>query len=611
MQAKLKPLLTRIGLWYAIPLVFLSIYTYRFNNSAQAALLHLYIISLTFGLAAIAKITIKKCVRNVKISAVLSSAIYSGILFSMVIYYSLVVIGLLTWGRVITEELIISYFNQAPQFFDAMGLSYLTAKAIIIAGYAITFISHYLYEIKTSQQLNDKNDFFKNISPLLLASLYLSLTFTAIILINKYTENQSLIKFKEPISLTLWDAKPQSAVHNPLQGNGANEELNKLEQTAVANYKPSLLAKKKNLIIIVVDALRPKNMGVYGYTRNTTPYLSKLKQQNQLQIIHNVHASCAESACGLISLASSRYVHELPDKAFTLQQVLKRYGYEVHMLLSGDHTNFYNLKNLYGPVDSYFDASLTKDYYINDDSMILNRTKSLPIWSGKPTMLQYHLMSAHPMGKRLEENKLFKPAKNYTALTSGKPKSEYTNFYDNGVLQTDKVIYTLIETLKFKQYLEDALIIVTADHGEALGEHGLYAHANSVREESLTIPLLMINFDKEPNEIPLNKKVISQVDIAPTVLHHFEMNIPLTWSGKPLQKQEDTDFTYFQLRPNEGVFDHRDAKNLWKYWFNVYTGQEYAYNLSLDAKEEHNLIQKVPADLKQEWRHHLSNNKSL
>lgn len=611
MQTKLKLLLTRIGLWYAVPLLFLGIYTYRFNNTAQAALLHLYIISLIFSLAVIAKATIKQFVSNAKISALLSSVIYSGIFSSLTIYYSLVVIGLLTWGRVITEELITSYYNQAPQLFDALGLSYPAAKATLIAAYAIIFIYYYLYEIKTSRQPSPQKECLKSISPLLLISLYLTLAFAVVTQINKYAENQSLIKFKEPITLTLWDAKPQSAIHSSLQGNSATDELNQREQNAVSSYKPSLSPNKKNLIIIVVDALRPENMGVYGYARNTTPNLSKLKVLNQLQVVRNVHSSCGESACGLISLASSRYVHELPDKAFTLQQVLKRYGYEVHMLLSGDHTHFYNLKNLYGPVDSYFDASMAKDYYINDDTMILDKTKSLPTWSGKPTMLQYHLMSAHPMGKRLPENKIFKPTKNYTGLTTGKPKPEYTNFYDNGVLQTDKVIYTLIETLKSKHYLENALVIITADHGEALGEHGLFAHANSVREESLNIPLLMIAFDKEAKQIPLNKKVVSQIDIAPTVLHQFGMNIPSIWSGRPMQGQENTDFTYFQLRPNEGVFDHRDPKNIWKYWFNIYTGEEYAYNLSLDATEDHNLIQKIPPNLKQEWRNQLSNNKSL
>lgn len=608
MKSTAKLLITKIALWYIAPLIFLSIYIYHFNYNFQAAIVHLYILSLIFSVAVLTEFSVKLFINNVKIAALLSATVYTSIFFSVAIYYSLIVIGLLSWGRVITEELIISYASQVTQFFDAMGLSYALAKVILITIYTIIFISYYLYEINIAKQSDKENVILEKISPRLLSCLYFTIAIVAITLINKYTENPSNTKFNEPISLSLWTAKPKSALHSSLQGNSASEKLNKIEESAASNYRTSINAKKNNLIIIVVDALRPENMGVYGYTRNNTPYLSKLQQLNQLKVIRGVHSSCGESACGLMSLASSRYVHELPEQAFTLQQVLKRYGYEIHMILSGDHTNFYNLKSLYGPVDNYFDASMSKGYYINDDSMILNKTKALPEWSGKPTMFQFHLMSAHPMGKRLKENMEFTPAKNYTGLTTGKPKLEYTNFYDNGVLQADKVINTIIDTLKSKNYLNNALVIITADHGEALGEHGIFSHANSVNEECLNVPLLIISYDK--NTIALNRNVVSQIDIAPTVLHQFKMHIPSSWSGKPIQSTEDPNFTYFQLRPNEGVYDHRNPGNLWKYWFNIYTGDENAYNLSFDPKESNNLIHKIPLKLKQEWRHQLSNKKS-
>ena len=278
-------------------------------------------------------------------------------------------------------------------------------------------------------------------------------------------------------------------------------------------------------------------MGIYGYMRQTTPYLNQLKDIGVITIVSQVSASCAESACGLMSIASSRFIHLMPETPFTLQQVLKRHGYQIHMILNGDHTNFYNLKNLYGPVDSYFDASMSKknNYYANDDSIIVDETNQLPDWDRVPVMFQFHLMSAHPMRKHQPKSHKYMPMKNYNGMTHDYASTEYINFYDNGVVQTDATIKRLLQTLESKHYLDDAIVVITADHGEALGEHQLYSHANGVFEEQLKIPLIFISTVPSQTKIKPIKKIVSQVDIAPSILYELGMNIPQNWTGTPVQ----------------------------------------------------------------------------
>ena len=74
-----------------------------------------------------------------------------------------------------------------------------------------------------------------------------------------------------------------------------------------------------------------------------------------------------------------------------------------------------------------------------------------------------------------------------------------TNYYDDGILSADHVIQKLVELLRQKGYLRKALVVVTADHGEALGEHGIFAHANSVHEEVLKVPVVFIANGYEPD----------------------------------------------------------------------------------------------------------------
>jgi len=158
----------------------------------------------------------------------------------------------------------------------------------------------------------------------------------------------------------------------------------------------------------------------------------------------------------------------------------------------------------------------------------------------------------------------------------------------------------LLTTLGHKGYLANTLVVITADHGEALGEHGLYAHANSVREEVLQIPLALISYGYQP--VPLTiKSGSSQTDISPTILAEFGMTLPLTWTGKPLQQQHELAFSYFMQRLEVGLLDQRDPQNIWKFWVDQKSGGQYAFNLSRDPGENFNVVTAIPESLRNEW----------
>jgi phosphoglycerol transferase MdoB-like AlkP superfamily enzyme len=364
----------------------------------------------------------------------------------------------------------------------------------------------------------------------------------------------------------------------------------------------------KNVVLIVVDALRSDHMGLFGYQRDTTPNIARIAGSASPRKAGIVHSSCADSSCGLLSLASSRFVHQFPARPFTLQEVLKRTGYRVHMILGGDHTNFYGLRKIYGAVDSYYDGASTNRYYVNDDDLVLDRLASFPSWDGSPTMIQFHLMSVHVLGTRWKSSNNYLPASNYAAhadrrvATRGETSSEAVNYYDNGVAQADAIIGRVLSLLADKGYLKNTLVIITGDHGEGLGEHGFYAHANNVFEQVLSIPVVFLSFGYRPTAPIDVRPDASQVDIAPSILEELAIPRPATWIGVPLQSPQGPEFTYFQEKLDAGVFDQRDPAHIWKYFINTRSGKEVAFDISQAPQESVDRLATVSPRFVSEWR---------
>ena len=275
------------------------------------------------------------------------------------------------------------------------------------------------------------------------------------------------------------------------------------------------------------------------------------------------------------------------------------------MILSGDHTHFYGLRKAYGRVDSYYDGVSQSKFYVNDDRLVLERVKDLGAWQGRPVMFQFHLMSAHLLGKRIADTPSFGPSENYSRirfLPSGAGARERAvNFYDRGVLQSDHVIGELLALLGERGYLRNAVVVITADHGEALGEHDLYTHMNGVIEPQLRVPLVIATFG-DAHVAPAPKgALLSQVDIAPTLADAFGMPIPASWEGQPLRSVRAPRVVYFAEKQWRGLVRIDASGRLTKYWTDRRKALEYAYDLSADPGERHNIAATLPLGEKMRW----------
>jgi glucan phosphoethanolaminetransferase (alkaline phosphatase superfamily) len=594
--------------WFFAPAVFLNFYLRYPAASPSAIAPHLLILLLVYLLICATRIAIALLLPNHQIARAAVVFSYALAFMLALIYYPLVLIGLDAWGQVISWDLIRSYALQAPDLADALGISF-TLSALAVFAIFIGFIVvawWYIKRLDWPQMLVAYARAHGQLRAFVVALIGIfGITILALTGIFKFPDRDTT----EPFVTTFF---PNDGVRS-FRGFGndakAGEKLDLENDAARAAYQPNPHADKKNLIIIVVDALRPDHLGLYGYKRETTPNLSRLAKSADVnvRIINGMRASCSESACGLFSLASSKYFHEISARPFTIQQTLKAHGYDIRMILGGDHTNFYGLRKLYGEVDSYIDGSDASAKYANTDRWVIEKAGELPSWSGTPTMIQFHLMSAHPLGQREKEFAKFLPATNYSlSITRATLKPENAvNYYDNGVLQTDDVINKLLDTLRAKKYLKNSLVVITGDHGEALGEHGQYSHANGLREAAIRIPLILLSYGYATGTFAENHVVSAQVDVAPTILTEFKMPLPTTWRGTPLQSKQKLGVTFLQQGDEIGLVDTRYPPAIWKYWLKGRTGQEFAFNIAIDPDEVANYStarEGIPQEIVRDWR---------
>ena len=192
--------------------------------------------------------------------------------------------------------------------------------------------------------------------------------------------------------------------------------------------------------------------------------------------------------------------------------------------------------------------------------------------------------------------------------------------YDAEIYFNDQQIRRLYELLEKKAIARDTLVIVTADHGESLGERGHNGHGNSVYQEESHIPVIMVH----PGSLAagISERAVHLVDLMPTILTYAEVPFDRdTAQGVSVLGGEDDDapartvfitkFTY-PYHLEDPAFSQTETYGVveghWK--LIVRQGAEQVtphvelYNLSTDPHETHDLSE-VERDRTQALRRKL------
>ena len=319
---------------------------------------------------------------------------------------------------------------------------------------------------------------------------------------------------------------------------------------------------RPNLVLITVDTLRADHLNAYGYSRNTSPFLEELARESFL--FENVISQSGSTQPSLSSLMTGLYPHtdkiNIPNGPFlflkrgnvTLAKVLGENGYQTHAITSQIQTAPVTGLDLgFGSFDSVAIDPVTKSQIARTAEDI---TKLALEWikdrkgSASPFFLWLHFVDPHYPYKApdayneffVDEEPREEGKTRFYRLDERRTKRfplteaellRYIINYDREIVFTDQSL-RLLFTEGLNDLLKNTMVIFTADHGEALGNHGMITH-NELYQTILHVPLLI----RLPGEHSAGKRIkepVMLVDIVPTLMDLLDLSGDVSTRGKNL-----------------------------------------------------------------------------
>ena len=272
--------------------------------------------------------------------------------------------------------------------------------------------------------------------------------------------------------------------------------------------------KRKTVFVLVVgETARADHFSLNGYPRNTNP---KLSAQPGLINLPNVHSCGTETAvsvpCMFSDIGRANYDGDKAARQQNVLDVLKRAGYNVIW-----RDNQSGCKDVCNRV-TLEDVTTSKDDKLCStgecwDEILLQNLQQKIDQSDRDIVLVLHQMGSHGPAyyKRYPPAmEQFKPVCQTSEL-SRCPREQIVNGFDNTILYTDTVLSGLIDFLRANQQRYNTGMLYMSDHGESLGENGMYLHGTPylfAPEAQKHIGAMMWFSDSFQQEVGLNQRCL-------------------------------------------------------------------------------------------------------
>jgi arylsulfatase A-like enzyme len=334
-------------------------------------------------------------------------------------------------------------------------------------------------------------------------------------------------------------------------------------------------------------------MGVYGYSRNTTPNIDKLAEASLVFTNAYTHASWTLPAS--MSMFTSRYpfehrvfdgkirtgvIQKLDETTVSLVDVLADSGYKTAAFTGDrDYIPLYGLLNRFEHYQYYMadkkrTGTTDERFLWAQYGVLSNIIPEAVRWlQGNQNKRFYLFLQAYDLHCPFalpEENSCFDrkykgdidfkeffwnydtqepvtiSGKEYFSLKTtipGKPEILLSNrdiehmkaLYDGEISNADKHLSTLFDYMASQGLFNNTLLVLTAEHGEMLGEHGRFLRSGPLKasffEPVMNIPLIIFHPAIKHRKIDA---LVQMVDLAPTLLDILDIDIPESFSGTSL-----------------------------------------------------------------------------
>jgi len=331
------------------------------------------------------------------------------------------------------------------------------------------------------------------------------------------------------------------------------------------------MSDRPDIFLFTIDALRADHLSCHGHHRET-PFFDSLADRTIS--FSNAFSVSSHTREAMPPLLSGKRPSEFAANGFTqvpeeesLAGRLRAEGYAT----GGFHSNPY-LSRAYG-----FDAGFDEFY----DDLVLGQNKIIALaqqaldrfvlnrggqyyarapeinersldWlddADSPVFLWNHYMDPHgpyhaPERHYAERELSASEAESLYRRSWKKPESItdeeqqlLRDSYDDEIQYLDREFESFFDEVERRGRLEDALVIVTADHGDAFGEHSYYTHPRYLHDTLLHVPL----FVSPPGDSAMGiDAAVSTLDVVPTILEQVGGNLGGV-AGTPLVTARETD----------------------------------------------------------------------
>ena len=351
-------------------------------------------------------------------------------------------------------------------------------------------------------------------------------------------------------------------------------------------------AKPSAVVLVTIDTLRADYVGVYG-GKVATPHLDALAAEGTMFLDAVVHSPLTLPSYASILTGTYPIYHgvrdnghfRLADEIETLAEILKKAGYATGAFVGAF------------PVDSRFGLNQGFDVYDDRFSSSSSSVGLAERRAEEVVAAATNWIGGIESGPYFVWVHVFDPHAPYAPPDPFRKQSE--DLYGGEVAYVDHALERLFSAIG-----EEALTIVTADHGEGLGEHGEDTHSLFIYDTTMRVPLIM----KGP-QVP-SKTVVDQpvrsIDILPTVLDlvgeedactacQGSSLLALMQTGKDSGPRASYGETYFPLL-NMGWSELRSIrKDGWKY---IAAPKPELYDVTNDPRETENLAGSRAKELK-------------
>lgn len=304
----------------------------------------------------------------------------------------------------------------------------------------------------------------------------------------------------------------------------------------------SEIRERPNVLFILVDTLRADHLQAYGYARQTAPNVQR-EIAERGTVVQTAYSQAAWTLPSVISLMTSREPGELlsgslgayglPEGIETLAERFSRLGYETG--------GFYGNPTLHAGIgfargfDTFYGPPVViESLQLHADSVTSHAEAWLHAHQDGPFFMYLHLIDPHDPYENSEivDNRSPFEAEPYHGKVAGSwihgiwlgrmhlenPAADLahiTALYDSEIHYADRYLGQVLATLA-PEVAKNTLIVLTADHGEELFDHGGWKHGQSVYDEQIHVPLL-VRWD---GHVPAGRRLAGTarlLDLLPTL----------------------------------------------------------------------------------------------